>query len=69
MTKVAITGTYNTNAKMHACIMFLAVLSSLLNLMRGATSETDAESCEADSTLFSTVEMHRLPKEGIQPPD
>lgn len=43
--------------------MCLAVLSSLLNLMRGATLETAAEeSCEADATEFPTVEMHLLAK-------
>lgn len=40
------------------CIMFLAVLSSLLNLIRGGTSETEADaSCEADSTGFPVVVM------------
>lgn len=50
---------------MRACIMWLAVLSSLLNLILGVTSGIDAEeSCEADSTVFSTVVMHLLVKGG-----
>jgi hypothetical protein len=45
--------------------MCLEVLSSLLNLIRGVTSEIDAEeSREADSTLFPTVVMHLLVKGG-----
>ena len=50
---------------MLACIICLAVLSGLLNLMRGATSEIDADaSFEADSTEFPTVVMHLLEKGG-----
>lgn len=50
---------------MLACIMCLAVLSSLLNLMQGATTETDADvSCEADSSEFPTVVMHLMGKGG-----
>lgn len=50
---------------LHACIMCLAVLSSLLNLMRGATSEEAAGgACEADSTELPDVEIHLLVKCG-----
>lgn len=50
---------------MHTCIMCLAVLSSLLNLMRGATSDPDiVESWVADSTGFTPVVMHLLGKGG-----
>lgn len=50
----------------HACIMCLDVLSSLLNLMRGAKSETGAaeESCEAELGL-TVVVIHLLGKVGI----
>ena len=49
----------------HACIMCLAVLSSLLNLMRGGKSETGAaESCEAEVGL-TDVERHLPWKVGI----
>ena len=45
--------------------MFLAVLSSLLNLILGGISEIDAdESTDDDSTEFPTVEMDRLEKGG-----
>lgn len=50
---------------LHACIICLAVLSSLLNLMRGAKSEEAAAGgYEADSTELSDVEIHLLAKCG-----
>lgn len=48
---------------MHACIMCLAVLSSLLNLMRGGTPDSEEEaSCASESAELSVVEKHLLDK-------
>ena len=53
-----------STTKFHACMMFLAVLSSLLNLMRGEISVTAVEACWEIESLELLV-MHLLPMAGV----
>jgi len=54
---------HNTE-KSHACIMCLAVLSSLLNLMRGGNSGSGKELSSEESTEFVSVDINLLWKWG-----